>query len=43
MKQLDEVYVVTDGEKIFDADGHEYDLTIDTIRSVGFSCLKFQK
>ena len=37
MKQLDEVYVVTDGEKIFDADGHEYDLTIDTIRSVSFS------
>lgn len=37
MKQLDEVYVVTDGESFFDADGHIYNLTMDTISKVGFS------
>ena len=37
MKQLDEVYVVTDGESFFDIDGHIYSLTIDTVSKVGFS------
>lgn len=37
MKQLDEVYVVTDGENFFDAESHIYNLTIDTISKIGFS------
>ena len=37
MKKLDEVYVVTDGENIFDADGNIYSLTVDTVSKVSFS------
>lgn len=37
MKQLDEVYVATDGENFYDAEGHIYSLTIGNVEKIGFS------
>ncbi len=37
MENFDEVYVVTDGKSFYDADGHMYSLSIDTLSKIGFS------
>lgn len=37
MKKLNEIYVATDGENLFDEEGNIYSLTSDTINVVGYT------
>lgn len=37
MKSLEEVYVATDGEKIFDAEGYTYSFSSSSLKDFGYS------
>lgn len=43
MKKMNEVYVITDGEQFYDADGYMYNLSVASVDNIGFSKEDAQK